>query len=171
MSLDTFYFYQLAWYVFGTFAAFAAAWFFWNKGITEVDGGALHMMRGMRLTGAGGLFVAVLLVVHMINPLKPLSDYDRLLLLYSDAAAESPQPEGSEDFTIAVTEHADLGLGSEVAVELVRFKDIHSLAPELGQGAFMTREPIPPGTYRVRIVHNDTGETKEFMVRVPQLGT
>ncbi len=165
MSLDAFYIYQLAWYVFGTAVGFAAAWFFWNKGIAEVEGRGVPMLRGMKLTGASGILVAVLLVIHVINPLKPLSDYDRLLLLHADAAVVLE--DGTEDYKIELSDHAKLGLGQEVAVEMVPMRQVYSLIRDL-EGAFTTAEPIPPGRYRLRIVDSQTGETQVYVVEVPR---
>lgn len=166
MGINEFYLYQIGWYLFGTAAAFAAALLFWQKGRSVVSSPDAGSGFGVRLSGAAGIFVAVLLVIHYINPLIPLTDYKKLWLVYS--AAESQAAEGDVVHYILEPSSFPSDLIKEhSAVELIPADRVYTLAPQLRDNAFTTIEPIPVGTYWLHIVDSETGETGRYMLEVP----
>lgn len=168
MELTNFLIYQIAWYVFGTASAFAAALLFWQKGRSVVSGNDPTSGFGIRLSGAAGIFVAVLLVIHFINPLKAVIDPNKLLLVYSTAVeTESDEVEGVR-YTLESSRTIDAKLlGDHVAAKLIPAKHVHNLTLSASQNAFTTAEPISPGIYELLLDDTETGKLSTYLVEVP----
>ncbi len=168
MELTNFLIYQIAWYVFGTASAFAAALLFWQKGRSVVSGNDPTSGFGIRLSGAAGIFVAVLLVIHFINPLKAVIDPNKLLLVHSTAIESESDEPGGVRYVLesSRTIDADL-LGGHVAAKLIAAKHMHDLKMSASQNAFTTAEPIPPGTYELHLADTETGKLETYLVEVP----
>lgn len=168
MELTNFLIYQIAWYVFGTASAFAAALLFWQKGQSVVSGNDPTSGFGIRLSGAAGIFVAVLLVIHFINPMKAVIDPNKLLLVHSTAVEAEPGDDGGVRYTLESSQSIDAKLlGDHVAAKLIATKHMHDLKMSASQNAFTTEEPIPPGTYELHLADTETGELATYFVEIP----
>ena len=98
IGIHAFYLYQVGWYVFATIVAFLAALLFWNKGEALAKGKMSESsFANYKMTGAGAIFIVVLFLFYVINPLKPLSDYKKILIVYGNA----PGPEQNQSNPIA----------------------------------------------------------------------
>jgi hypothetical protein len=155
MNLSEFYGWQVAWYVFGTLAAFAAALLFWSKGAAAI-GGKLTPAGETRwkLSGAAAIFVIVVIVFHYISPLKDLADYKSVLVIY--------RPEMQPNEVKGTNLNPD-----KMVIEMIPFESIVSLLPEGNGNSFSTAGAIAYGTYKVRVIERDTGKAKEFKLDVP----
>lgn len=168
MNEPTFYLYQVLWWVFVTFVAFAAALLFWKKGRYEVKGKTLELGFGLKLTGAGGIFVAVLLIFYLINPIKPLK---KVFIVYSTERISERSSEESEE--LFVLEESDISLNDRqfdqkrLSIELIPCQYIYNLAAMLNGNSFTTEEKIPQGIYKIRLKYKDSGETEEYTMRIP----
>src|SRR5215510_14286604 len=100
MTIPQFYLYPILWFVFATIIAFIAAILFWNRGSATMQGRAPEMPVRWKLTGAGAIFVVVLVVFFIINPVKPLTDYKKILIVYSAQNVASQSPGGSGKYKI-----------------------------------------------------------------------
>lgn len=169
MSMNAFYSYQIGWYIFGTAVAFLAAVFFWNRGSSEVSGQS-QLGLGLKLSGAGGIFVAVLLVFHLINPLKVVLDSKKIILF---CWTEKPKTSASGDnveYSLQSTKINEMDVKFDweaVAVQMIPQEYIYNLSLRLEDKAFATNAPIPRGKYKIRFVSESTGKSKEFAVNVP----
>src|ERR1700737_1526438 len=95
MGINEFYLYQVLWYVFAAVTSFFAALFFWNKGLSAVAGKlSTFGLITWKLSGAAEIFVVVLLIIHLIDPLKSLSDYKKILVVYGTAVPNIDKNEG-----------------------------------------------------------------------------
>lgn len=164
-----FYMYQIGWYVFGTFVAFVAALLFWKKGRAQVKGRTLELGLGLKLTGAGAIFVAVLLVFHLINPLKPLSDYKKVIIVFSNEKISEPTSDKVQ-YTLKPSEFGeDIEFDSnELSIEMIPWDYVYDFLPALDDKSFESREAIPIGRYMVRFTFRDTGESKIFTITIPE---
>ena len=167
MSEHAFFLYQISWFVFATMVGFLAALLFWKKGKYQVKGKILGI--SMRLTGAGGIFVAVLFVFYMINPIKPLKMVH--IVFSSEEISELLTSETDEPFIINKSE---IRLGDrqfdqkKISFELIPAQYIYELKPTLADNSFTTREAIPQGIYSMRITFHPKGETLTYQVTVPR---
>jgi hypothetical protein len=172
MNITQFYGWQIAWYVFGTAAAFAAALLFWAKGSSAI-GGKLSAPgeTTWKLSGAAAIFVVVIFVFHYIDPLKELADYKSVLVIYqNDAPAKDSKSASVTPVTIRANEIKPEWINinpDKMVIEMIPFDSIVSLVPEGTGTSFSTRRAIPNGTYKVRVIERDTGNAKEFMLEVP----
>lgn len=169
MSEPTFYLYQVLWWVFVTLVAFAAALLFWKKGRYEVKGKTLELGFGLKLTGAGGIFVAVLLIFYLINPIKPLK---KVFIVYSNeniselSSDESAGMYVLEESAIALSDSQfDQG---KLQIDMIPCKYIYPLNPDGHGKSFLTEDKIPQGIYKIRLKYKDTGLTKEYQITVPK---
>jgi len=177
MELTNLLTYQIGWYVFGTAAAFAAALLFWQKGravVTSPDTGSGF---GIRLGGAAAIFVAVLLVIHYINPLKLVVDPNKLLLVYATPAqtgaseTDGADRAGAVRYVLQSSPMIDAdALGDGVAVRLIPMKYVHDLTRSANENAFTTAEPITPGVYELLLDNTQTGKLSKFLVEIPASG-
>lgn len=167
MSAHAFYLYQISWFVFATMVGFLAALLLWKKGKYQAKGKILGI--GMRLTGAGGIFVAVLLVFYLINPIKPLKMV--YIVFSSEEISVLSTSETDEPFII---NESEIRLGDrqfdqeKLSLELIPAQYIYELNPRLADNSFATREAIPQGIYSMRITFHPKGETKTYLVTVPK---
>ena len=170
MSVHIFYIYQIGWYVFGTFVAFVAALLFWKKGRAQVKGRTLELGLGLKLTGAGAIFVAVLLVFHLINPLKPLSDYKKVLLVFSNEKISELTSDSKVQYTLKPSQFSDdIQFDSnKLDIELIPWAYVYDFLPVLDDKSFESREAIPTGKYKVRFTYRDTGKSKVFTITIPE---
>ncbi len=168
MTDTTFYLYQVLWWVFVTLVAFTAALLFWKKGRYEVKGKTLELGFGLKLTGAGGIFAAVLLIFYLINPIKPLK---KVFIVYSNEII--PELSNTESEETYVLEESNITLNDKqfdqkkLAIEMIPRQYIYDLTQMLGENSFTTGEKIPSGIYKIRFKYIDSGETKEYTISVP----
>jgi hypothetical protein len=173
MTSNAFYGWQVAWYVFATIASFAAALVFWTKGASAI-GGKLTQLGATtwRLSGAAAIFVIVLILFYVVDPLKSLSDYKTVLVIYQleQAQAKDSKVTARTPVTIRPGEinQAWINLDADtMVVEMVPYESIVSLVPEPNGTSFSTASAIPAGTYRVRVIEKDSGKSKDFKMDVP----
>ncbi len=159
MDVNMFYIYQIGWYVFGTFVAFVAALMFWKKGRAEVKGKTLELGLGLKLTGVGGIFVAVLVVLHLINPLKPFFDYKKIFLVYSGEKISEHTGNRKVEYKIIPSQFSeDIEFDSnKLDIELIPWEYVYSFLREEGSKSYVTREAIPNGKYKIFFIQRDTG--------------
>jgi hypothetical protein len=172
MTSAEFYGWQILWYVFGTLVSFAAALLFWTKGASAIRGKLSQVgTTTWKLSGAAAIFLIVLVAFHFIDPLKDLSDYKTVLVIYQPG----PQPKAAAGtqraaVTIRANEIKDAWINLDantMVVEMVPFDSIVSLLPEANGTSFSTGSAIPAGTYRVRVIEKDSGKSKDFKMDVP----
>jgi hypothetical protein len=172
MNLSEFYGWQVAWYVFGTLSAFAAALLFWSKGAAAI-GGKLTPAGETRwkLSGAAAIFVIVVIVFHYISPLKDLADYKSVLVIYRPETQPN-ETKGANRVPVTIRANeikADwINLNPDkMVIEMIPFESIVSLLPEGNGNSFSTAGAIAYGTYKVRVIERDTGKAREFKLDVP----
>ena len=171
MELTNFLMYQIGWYVFGTAAAFAAALLFWQKGKAVVSSPDAGTGFGIRLGGAAGIFVAVLLVIHYINPLKLVVDPNKLLLVYATPTQDDTDGNAGVRYVLQSSQMIDAdALGDDVAVRLIPMKYVHDLTRSASENAFTTAEPITPGVYELLLDNTQTGKLSKYLVEIPISG-
>lgn len=175
MDVSSFLLYLIAWYLFGTVSAFAAALLFWKKGRSTISGHEPGSGLGLRLSGAAGIFVAVLLVIHFINPLKLVINPDKLLLVYSAAVESALEGDEAGDrsvrYTLKSSQAIDAKLLNEhVSPKLIDADHVYELRRSADRNAFVTAQPIPTGTYELHLSDAETGELTTFYVDVPSPG-
>ena len=169
MTINEFYMYQIVWYVFATIVAFIAAVLFWKRGSSATEGRIPELPVSWKLTGAGAIFVVVLLVFFVINPLKPLTDYKKILIVSSTQDFPSSPTGTGIQYKMMPSQisadsiHFDL---DTLHVQMIPVKFIYELSPELADNSFVTHDVIPKGKYKIRFVSFKTGESKEFLVDV-----
>jgi len=173
MTSNAFYGWQVVWYVFGTAASFAAALLFWTKGASAI-GGKLSQFgeTTWRLSGAAAIFVIVLVVFHFVDPLRSLSDYKTVLVIYEPDPKQANDPKGTPRAAVTIRpdeiNSAWINLNADsVVVEMVPYESIVSLVPEPNGTSFSTASAIPVGTYMVRVIEKDSGKSKDFKMDVP----
>jgi len=166
VDLQAFLLYQIGWYLFGTAAAFTAALLFWQKGQSVISGREPGSGFGLRLSGAAGIFVSVLLVIHYINPLQTLVDTEKILLVYSTTTASEPSEGQVTRYTLGPSQLDRNLIAKDVAPELISANHVFTLRKLAGNNAFATTEPIPAGIYYLRLVDSE-GEVRTEMVEVP----
>jgi hypothetical protein len=172
MGISEFYLYQALWYVFAAVTSFFAGLFFWNKGLSAAEGKLSELgLITWKLSGAAAIFVVVLLMLHLINPLKSLSDYKKILVVY-ETAVPNIDKNKSRVYVLKpdVIKDPAIQLNSdEVAIEMIPYEFIFSLSPEPDGNTFATtaKGGIPPGTYKIRFIQKVTGTSKEFALEVP----
>ena len=175
MTIDQFarqtYWYPILWYLFATIVAFTAAILFWKRGSSTAEGKVPSLPVTWKFTGAGAIFVVVLLVFFVINPLKPFSTYKKLLIVYSNQdEALSPAAEGTPvkiDQTIITADDKSVPFDpATLHVQMIPADSVYDLTPELTDNAFRTKKSIPRGMYTVRVISSATGKSKEFLLEV-----
>ena len=170
MNEIEFYGWQVAWYVFGTLASFVAALLFWNKGTAVVAGNLPKTyISTWKLTGAAAIFIVVLGAFYFINPLKPLSDYKRVLVIYDarQQASDAGAPK-SGTYTIQADVFKDVTIDPKsVVIEMFPTDSLESLLPGLDNRSFSTQHSIPAGTYTLRVIERDSGRFRDFTMEVP----
>ena len=166
MNEPTFYLYQVLWWVFVTFVAFAAALLFWKKGRYEVKGKTLELGFGLKLTGAGGIFIAVLLIFYFINPIQPLK---KVFIVYSDKNIS--ELSGDEPYEL---DESDISLNNNLfdqgrfTIALIPCEHIYPVSRNIDNNSYSTEEKVPRGTYKVILQYQDTGKTEWFQTTVPK---
>jgi hypothetical protein len=170
MGIHTFFCYQIGWYVFATLVSFLAGLLFWNKGESLASGRmSKSSMLTYKLTGAGAIFVVALFLFYWINPLRPLSDYKKILIIYGNATAHESNAANPIIYRLKPTklDRNSINL-NDVAIEMTPFNSIYSLSPTLDDNnTFRTLHKVPPGNYRVIITQKGTGKSMSFQVEVP----
>jgi hypothetical protein len=171
MSLNEFNIYPMLWYIFATIVAFVAAILFWRRGSSAAEGEAPGSSVKWKITGAGAIFVIVILTFHFINPLKPLSDYKKILIIYSN---KNDIPNIAETLKYAKiaqsqiqSDYVDFTPDS-LHVQLIPLKYIYELSPELSENCFVTHDAIPLGKYKIRFTSYKTGQSKEFTLDIKE---
>lgn len=172
MDISSFLLYLIAWYLFGTVSAFAAALLFWKKGRSTISGREPGSGLGLRLSGAAGIFVAVLLVIHFINPLQLVIDPDKLLLVHSAAVESALDGNDAEDegirYFLESSQAIDAKLLNDgVSPKLIHAEHVYDLRRSANQNAYVTDRPIPPGTYQLQLSDRETGELSTFILEIP----
>jgi hypothetical protein len=170
MGIHTFYCYQIGWFVFATIVSFLAGLLFWNKGESLAKGRmSKSSMLTYKLTGAGAIFVVALFVFYWINPLKPLSDYRKILIIYENKTAHESNPDNPIIYRLKTTNFDRNSINpNDVAIEMTPYNSIYSLSPTLPDyNTFSTLDKVPPGNYRVIITQKGTGKSMTFQVKVP----
>lgn len=172
MTLEQFsrqtYWYPILWFVFATGVAFAAAILFWQRGSSSAGGKIPGLPVTWKFTGAGAVFVVVLLVFFVINPIKGFSDYKKIVIVFSNQDVASPT---GVPIPLKITQ-ADLATKSisfdpdSLQIELVPYDSIYVLRRAFDDKSFVTSSPIPKGTYRIRLVSSKTGDSQDFMEEV-----
>jgi hypothetical protein len=168
MSVQAFCYYQIAWYVFGTAVAFFAAMLFWNRGESQVDGKS-QIGLGLKLSGAGALFVAVLLVFNLINPLKTMLDSKKIVFLCFDGK-EKPLPnDNNSEYKLESSKINEMDVQfawDSVAVEMIPQQYVYNLSLTSDK-TFSTNDKIPKGKYKIRFTEMATGKSKVYGITVP----
>jgi hypothetical protein len=172
MGIHTFYLYQISWYVFATVVSFLTGWFFWNKGESLAQGKLSGTgIVTYKLTGAASIFVIVLFLFYTINPLKPLSDYNKIMIVYGNAAAHETNPANPIIYSLKLSDIQRAFMKKDkdrMTIEMVPFNSIYTLTPTLGdENTFKTRDEIPPGNYQVRFIEMGTGRAMTYQLDVP----
>lgn len=167
MSEPMLYLYQVIWWVFVTIVAFAAGLLFWKKGRYSVKGKILEFGLGLKLTGAGGIFIAVLLIFYLVNPIKPMK---KIFIVFSNEnISELSSDESVEPY---VLKESDITLSDRqfdqkrLSIEMIPCKYIYNLTAMINDNSFTTEEKIPQGHYKIRLKYKDSGETEEYMILV-----
>lgn len=169
-GIHEFYLYQVGWFVFASIVSFLAALLFWNKGEalargTMSDTGSVTY----KLTGAGAIFVVVLFLFYWINPLKPLSDYKKILIVYGNASTQESNVANLIPYKLTPSDIERNSIPNDVAIEMVPFQFIYPLFPTLGDNnTYETKDKIPPGNYRVILRKIETNTSKTYMLKVPK---
>ncbi|MCI0617282.1 hypothetical protein L0244_30270 [bacterium] len=159
MSVNAFVSYQIAWYVFGTIVAFFAAILFWNRGISQVDGKST-LGFGLKLSGAGALFVAVLLVFNLINPLKNVLDTKKIVFLCFDGEKRQNDSNAAE-YKLESSKIQDMDVKYDwdsVAVEMIPQQYVYNLSLASDK-SFITTDKIPRGKYKIRFTEMKSGKS------------
>jgi hypothetical protein len=168
MNPSEFYGWQVAWYVFGTLASFVAALLFWRKGASAVGGSGTANLATWKLTGAAAIFIVVLGAFHFMNPLSPLSDRNRVLVIYSTQPSGQALAASGPPFMIQTDVFKETKIDPKsIFIEMLPADAVVSLLPGLDEKSFSTQRAIAPGTYRVRLIEKDTGKFRDFMMEVP----
>lgn len=172
MTPTEFYGWQVLWYVFGTLASFVAALLFWTKGPAAVGGKMEYLgQTTWKLGGAAAIFVIVLASFHFINPLRELSDYKRVLVIYQTAPQVQHTAVGKHGVWTITADKIDserIRLDPDaVVMEMIPFDAIESLLPDADGRSFSTARAVPVGTYKFRVTEKDTGKSREFRMEVP----
>lgn len=167
MNLQAFLLYQIGWYLFATAAAFTAALLFWQKGRSMISGREPGTGFGVRLSGAAGIFVAVLLVLHFINPLQTVVDSDKLLLVYSTTSeSEIDGEQAVRRYTVGPSQLDRNLFAQDATPELISADHVYPMKKLAGDNAYGTTKPVPAGIYFLRLVGSD-GEVRTEIVEVP----
>jgi hypothetical protein len=155
--------------VLGTLASFIAALLFWRKGAASVGGGAPGIEKlTWKLTGAAAIFLVALGAFHFINPLRPLSDYNKVLVIYENRLARNVGGTAVGAYTIQADVFKDAKIDTNsVVIEMFPAETFESLLPGVDNRSFKTQRPIAAGMYKVRVVYRDTGTVKDFLLEVP----
>jgi hypothetical protein len=172
MGIHTFYCYQIGWFVFATLVSFLAGLLFWNKGESLAKGRmSKSSMLTYKLTGAGAIFVVALFLFYWINPLKPLSDYRKILIIYGNVTAHQSNPANPIIYTLDPTKLDTRYVNmnpNDVVIGMTPYNFIYSLSPTLHDyNTFKTLDAIPPGNYRIAIKTKGTGNSLEYQLNVP----
>jgi len=157
------YWYPVLWFVFGTVVAFSAAILFWQKGSSNAEGKVPGLPFTLKLTGAGALFVAVLVVFYIINPIKPFAGYKDVLILYSN----DTHPHSATEARVLKIDKANLTVDDEsvpfdldqLVIQLVPSNSLYNVTPDVS-GMFKTDKPIPNGDYYILFRSAQTGKMK-----------
>jgi hypothetical protein len=169
MTIPAFYWYPILWYVFATIVAFIAAIWFWEKGSSAIEGQVPELPIRWKLTGAGAIFAVVLLIFFIINPLKPLTDYKKIFIVYSSQNVPSPSTGVGVQYKIKPSQvsaeavHFDT---NTLQVQMIPVNFIYELFPTLDDNTFVTSNAVPKGKYKIRFISSEMGKTKEYLVEV-----
>jgi hypothetical protein len=160
-TITTFYQLQVGWYVFGTFVAFLAALLFWNKGSAAIKGQLSHSGKAVyKFTGAGAIFLAILVLFKWLNPVLPISDYKRLIILHSDKSIAELGPKSLSEVVIKINkgdnfwEHYG---NHEGVIEMIPTKYIFNLVKTIDGKGLSTGNQVPKGKYLIRVFKKDEG--------------
>ena len=168
MTIRQFYWYPVLWYLFATIVAFIAAILFWKRGSSTAEGRVPGLSVTWKFTGAAAIFVVVLLVFFVINPLKPFTDYKKIFIVYSAQPLTSSTEVGTP-FKITQAQIAAQSISFDpntLQVQMIPYNFIYELYPELDDNSFVTINAVPKGKYRIRLISSKTGESKEFVQEV-----
>lgn len=115
-----------------------------------------------------GIFVAVLLVFHFINPLKLVIDSSKLMLVYATQVQKGESETEGMRYVIQSSQmiQGD-ALGEDVAVRLISMEHVHDLTRSASENAFTTAEPIAPGVYELLLDNTRTGKLSKYLVEIP----
>jgi hypothetical protein len=159
--------------VFASIVSFVAGLLFWNKGEALARGKMSDTgFVTYKLTGAGAIFVVVLFLFYLINPLKPLSDYKKILIVYGNASTQESNVANPIPYKLTPSdiERNSMGLNpNDVAIEMIPFEFIYPIFPRFGDNnTYETNKNIPPGAYRVVLTQIGTNTTKTYLLKVPK---
>jgi hypothetical protein len=106
-------------------------------------------------------------VFYFINPLRPLSDYNKVLVIYDNRLSNVGRI-AVDTYTIQPDVFGDTKIDTNsVVIEMFPAETYESLLPGVDNRSFKTQRPIAAGMYKVRVVYRDTGTVKEFLMEVP----
>jgi hypothetical protein len=168
MTIYQFYLFPILWYVFATIVAFIAAMLFWKRGSSVAEGRLPTIPVTWKFTGAAAIFVVVLVVFHLINPVKPFNDYTKIYIVVSDRPLASVN-ELSMNWRITPTQLTAAGFDPDsTSAQMIPTQFIYDLAHPLeDNSSFITLSPIPKGKYKLRLTSYKPGvPTREFSEEV-----
>ena len=174
MTLEQFsrqtYWYPILWYLLATGVAFVAAMLFWQKGSSTAEGQIPGVPVTWKFTGAGSIFIVVLLVFFLINPLKPFSDYKKIVIL-SSSEGQLPshtevRPYTLDRSTISLDDKSIPFDSATLTIQMIPADFIYNLTPALTDNSFGTAKPIPKGIYKIRFISSATGKSQEYQLEV-----
>jgi hypothetical protein len=163
------YLYPVLWYVFATIVSFVAALLFWQKGSSSAEGKVPGLPVSWKFTGAGAVFVVVMFLFWIINPLKPFSDYKKIVIVNSTQDVASPTgPVVLHKITLENITKGSVGFDdlANLQVELIPYDFVYVLQRSFTDNSLVTASPIPKGNYRMRLVSPKTAESKDFLEEV-----
>ena len=170
-NISNFYHLQLGWYVFGTLVSFIAALLFWNKGSSAIKGQLSRSGKAVyRFTGAGAIFVAIMVMFKWLNPVLPISEYKRLIILHSEKSISELDHRVIKNVIIKIHkgdgfwEHYDPNQG---VIEMIPTKYIFNLVQTIDGKGLSTSNEVPKGKYLIRVFKKDEGR---YIQRIEEVG-
>lgn len=164
------YWYPILWYLFATIVAFIAAMLFWQRGSSTAEGKVPALSVTWKFTGAAAIFVVVLLVFFVINPLKPFSDYRKIVIVSSNQgqlpSATEVAPFTVDRSTISLDDKSIPFDPATLTIQMIPVDFIYTLTPELTNNSFGTAKAIPKGVYKIRFISSATGKGQDYQIEV-----
>jgi len=150
---------------------------FWKRGPATASGQIPGVPVTWKFSGAAAIFTVVLLIFYLINPLKPFSDYKKIVIIHSTQDVSSSPTEASSltdkaSFTLdksllsSVDQKAIPFNSQTLQIELVPADSVYVLVPELTENSFRTNKPIPKGWYDIRFTSSETSQSRKYTVEV-----
>ena len=126
-----------------------AAILFWQKGSSTAQGRVTGVPVTWKFTSASSIFIVVLLVFFLMNPLKAFSDYKKIVILCSNQG-QLPSPAEVTQFTV---DRSTISLDDKsipfdsatLTIQMIPADFIYNLTPELTNNSFARRRRSPKG--------------------------